>query len=245
MDFIQALKNHFFSNSSTAAIANNRIPLLDASGNPIGSDTRQNIEVKEPLYTGNVMFASLDGDYLRFRPMTDLNSYKSTAVGAAIIEGGRTLIIAKDESSKQWATDNVTAGTGDTDRAAAIADFNGKTKTDAIKTALGDNAPAAKYCLEYYPTGITGVTSGNGFVGAGHWWLPSMGELVMIWAHIIEVNRVLSAIGGTPINMYSLYWSSTEYSAKYAWHLGTYNRFFYNGTTKTSSYPVRPVSAFD
>jgi len=244
MDFIQAIKNHFFTNSSTAAIANNRIPLLDASGNPIGSDTRPNIEVKEPLYTGNVMFASYDSEYLRFRPMTDLNSYKATAVGAAIIEGGRTLIIAKDESSKQWATSNVTAGTGDTGRAEAIADFNGKTKTDAIKTALGDNAPAAKYCLEYYPTGITGVTSSNGFVGAGHWWLPSMGELALIWAHIIEVNRVLSAIGGTQINMSSWYWSSTEYSAPDAWFLSTTNRRFDHGS-KTSSSTVRPVSAFD
>jgi hypothetical protein len=41
--FENSLKNHFYNNGSSAAAAGRRICLLDANGNPIGSDTIENV----------------------------------------------------------------------------------------------------------------------------------------------------------------------------------------------------------
>ena len=81
-------------------------------------------------------------------------------------------------------------------------------------------------------------------MGAGRWWLPSLGEWAMIWAHVRAVNFVLAAIGGTQIPVGSGWaWSSTEHSASNAWPLSfTTGRFYPN--TKTGEGSVRPVSAF-
>jgi hypothetical protein len=158
-----------------------------------------------------------------------------------IQEGGKLIVVAKDQqASTKWATSNVTGGTTAKGREAAIADMDGRANTSTIITTLGDNAPAAKFCHEYYPSN---VDAANAFVGAGRWWLPSAGELWMIWSHLLEVNRILAQIGGTALNRSQWYWSSTETSATGAWGLDFGSgRFSSNGKTNEGS--VRPVSAF-
>lgn len=246
--FTQIIKELFYNNNSNAGEATSRVPLLDASGNPIGSNTMANIgkilQQACPPIIGNVMVVTNVNSYTRFWPADRAleSSIASVAVGAGIIENGRTLIIAKDQATKAWATSNVTGGTtAITDRRAAIADFDGRAKTTTILATLGDNAPAAKYCNEYYPSN---VASTDGNMGAGRWWLPSLGEWAMIWAHVREVNFVLAAIGGTQIPVGSGWtWSSTERSATNAWNLNfDYGFFDYYG--KTYEVIVRPVSAF-
>lgn len=196
------------------------------------------------LSIGNVMVVTNADSYTRFWPADRAleSGIASIAVGAGIIENGRTLIIAKDATNKQWATSNVTGGTtAITDRRAAIADFDGRAKTTTILATLGDNAPAAKYCNEYYPSN---VASTDGNMGAGRWWLPSLGEWAMVWAHVREVNFVLAAIGGTQISVGSGWtWSSTEYSAENAWRL-TFDNGHFRDNGKTNNGSVRPVSAF-
>lgn len=242
------LKSLFYGNGSNVGGTSHRVPLLDASGNPVGSNTMANIGkiLQQACPTiGNVMVVTNVDSYTRFWPADRAleSGIASIAVGAGIIENGRTLIIAKDAANKQWATSNVTGGTtAISDRRAAIADFDGRAKTTTILATLGDNAPAAKYCNEYYPSN---VASSDSNMGAGRWWLPSLGEWAMIWAHVREVNFVLAAIGGTQIPVGSGWtWSSTEYSATNAWGLRFYGGNFYNGTSKTYEGSVRPVSAF-
>ena len=66
----------------------------------------------------------------------------------------------------------------------------------------------------------------------------------MIWAHVREINFVMAAISGTAIPVGSSWgWSSTEYSATFAWTLYFLNGHFYYGG-KTNEFLVRPVSAF-
>jgi hypothetical protein len=241
------LKSLFYGNGSNVGGTSHRVPLLDASGNPVGSNTMANIGkiLQQACPTiGNVMVVTNIDSYTRFWPADRAleSGIASIAVGAGIIENGRTLIIAKDAANKQWATSNVTGGTtAITDRRAAIADFDGRAKTTTILATLGDNAPAAKYCNEYYPSN---VASSDSNMGAGRWWLPSLGEWAMIWAHVREVNFVLDAIGGTQIPVSSGWtWSSTEHSAADAWALNFYSgRFYY--TNKAGEGSVRPVSAF-
>jgi len=240
--FKDSLKKWFYTQGTTAAAATSRIPLLDASGNPIGSDTPDNLFKKQPLFTANVGVAVYESNYLRFRQADEAASKASVAVGVWICECGKLIIVAKDQqASTKWATSNVTGGNTAKGREAAIADMAGRTNTSTIITTLGENAPAAKYCNEYYPSN---VDSANAFVGAGRWWLPSAGELWMIWSHLLEVNRILAQIGGTALNRSERYWSSTEYSATGAWSLYFGDGSFDYNFGKTGEFSVRPVSAF-
>lgn len=240
--FKDSLKKWFYTQGTQAASASARIPLLDASGNPIGSDTPTNLFKQQPLFTCNVGIATRESDgYQRFRQPDQAASYISTAVGVWVQEGGKLLIVAKDQvASTKWATSNVSGGTTAKGREAAIADMAGRANTNTIISTLGDDAPAAKYCHEYFPTN---VESSDAQFGAGRWWLPSGGELWMIWSHLLEINRIMSVIGGTELNRSQLYWSSTEGSATSAWYLHfTFGHF--NFHYKTNEYSVRPVSAF-
>ena len=246
--FKDSLKKWFYTQGTAAGTTGSRVPLLDASGNPVGSNTMGNIGkiLQQACPTiGNVMVVTNVDSYTRFWPADRAleSGIASIAVGAGIIENGRTLIIAKDQGRGiKWATSNVTGGTtAISDRRAAIADFDGRAKTTTILNTLGDNAPAAKYCNEYYPSN---VASSDANMGAGRWWLPSLGEWAMIWAHVRAVNFVFAAIGGTQIPVGSGWaWSSTEYSATLACGLNfSDGRFDYG--YKSYEYSVRPVSAF-
>ena len=147
--FKDSLKKWFYTQGTTAAAATLRIPLLDASGNPIGSDTPDNLFKKQSLFTANVGVAVRDasnGAY-RLRQADEAASYASSAVGVWIIEGGKSLIVAKDQqASTKWAATNVAGGNSYiTDREAALANMTGRANTSTIITTLGDNAPASKF----------------------------------------------------------------------------------------------------
>ena len=240
--FKDSLKKWFYTQGTQAATASARIPLLDASGNPIGSDTPNNLFKKQPLFTGNVGVVTRgSAGYPQFRQAGEAASFISEAVGVWVQEGGKLIIVAKDQVQKtKWATSNVSGGTTAKGREAAIADMAGRANTNTIISTLGDNAPAAKYCHEYYPSN---VDAADGYLGSGRWWLPSGGELWMIWSHLLEINRIMSIIGGTELNRSQWYWSSTEYSAAGAWGLYfSAGRFIDNGKSLERS--VRPVSAY-
>ena len=74
-------------------------------------------------------------------------------------------------------------------------------------------------------------------------YIPSLGELYLIYLYKYEINEALSYVYGKPIAD-NWYWSSTEASAQGAWYL-----YFSSGgqgrSGKSSGqYRVRPVSAF-
>ena len=239
--FKDSLKKWFYTQGTTAAAATSRIPLLDSSGNPIGSDTPDNLFKKQPLFTANVGVAVYESDYIHFLQPNEALSKASIAVGVWIQEGGKLIVVAKDQqASIKWATSNVSGGTTAKGREVAIADMDGRANTSTTITTLGDNAHAAKFCHEYYPSN---VDAANALLGAGRWWLPSAGELWMIWSHFLEVNRILAQIGGTALKRSQWYWSSTEGSATSAWKMSFGNGHFYS-SPKMGEDSVRPVSAF-
>lgn len=241
--FKDSLKKWFYTQGTTAAAATSRIPLLDASGNPIGSDTLDNLFKKQPLFTANVGVAVYESNSLRFRQPDEALSRASIAVGVWIQEGGKLIVVAKDQREHtKWAMSNVSGGTTSKEGEAALADMNGRANTSKIITNLGDNAPAAKFCHEYYPSN---VDAANASVGAGRWWLPSAGQLWMIWSHLHEVNRILAQIGGTALKRNTWYWSSTEKSATNAWRIAFDCGFFTSNGNKMYELDVRPVSAFN
>ena len=75
------------------------------------------------------------------------------------------------------------------------------------------------------------------------WYIPTIGELYVMYLMKNQINKALEYIGVELIKD-TWYWSSTEYSATDAWYLGFDGGYFsYGGKTDEDS--VRPVSAFN
>lgn len=103
----------------------------------------------------------------------------------------------------------------------AVADWNGKANTEHLKQ-IGLNKDIA-------------LTDGE--------YIPSLGEMIFVFLNRKAINQALEAVGGTPIDGV-WYWTSTEYSAAYAWLLGlSYGGVLYY-TKASITYRVRAVSAF-
>jgi hypothetical protein len=126
-----------------------------------------------------------------------------------------------------------------------IGDWAGKANTAAQIAASTTSAVtntasyAPGFCNLYSKTNA----NGNGLT-AGKWWLPSMGEMMAIYANMLKINYALSLISGATQLVEDWYWTSTEPSASSAWFLYLNNGYMANGTKATSALHVRPVSAF-
>lgn len=75
------------------------------------------------------------------------------------------------------------------------------------------------------------------------WHIPSLGEMYFVFLNRRRINKALELVGGTPIKGV-WYWTSTEYSATYAWILNlSYGNATYNSKA-SGKFRVRAVSAF-
>ena len=73
-------------------------------------------------------------------------------------------------------------------------------------------------------------------------YIPTLGQLAFIWYHRNQVNEALKFIGCKPLSQ-SGTWSSTEYSASFAWFVRFYDGNPY-GYIKYYALVVRAVAAF-
>ena len=228
------------------------IPLTDGSGN-VTKITLANL--KASLLGGLNLNAMNDGVFIMFHRKSDnfplavkpdkWASYQNSgeiAEGVMVVEGGKILVVAPTEATLYWSSAAVSAGgTTTTNRLTALDDWTGKTSTAAQITHSECNTEsyAPGFCASYERVNA----NGKGLT-AGRWWLPSLGELMMIYANMRKINYALSLINGATQLAETAYWSSTEYSATHAWRLslgsGSANLY----TKATNQYRVRPVSAF-
>lgn len=212
------------------------------------------------LYDGVfIMFHRKNDNYPLAVRVGSWASYQTSgeiAEGVLLVEGGRHLVIAPTEaSSVKWSSKPVSASdtsgsvkisgvTTTGDRITALNDFAGRANTTAIingstsSNVTNTEAYAAGFCNRYSRTNA----NGNGLT-AGRWWLPSMGEMAMIWANFDKINYALSKISGASQLQSNWYWCSTQYSATTAWILYLYDGGV-NDNYKFSQGRVRPVSAF-
>ena len=228
------------------------IPLTDANGN-VTKVTLANL--KASLLGGLNLNAMNDGVFIMFHRKSDdyplavkpdkWASYQNSgeiAEGVMVVEGGKILVVAPTEATLYWSSAAVSAGgKTTTDRETALNDWTGKTSTAAQIThnECKTESYAPGFCASYERVNA----NGQGLT-AGKWWLPSLGELMMIYANMRKINYALSLINGATQLAETWYWSSTEYSATNAWglHLGDGYAFDYAKATRQSR--VRPVSAF-
>lgn len=203
-----------------------------------------------------------DGYPLMVKPndWPSLQSSGEVADGVAVFEGGRHIVVAPTQADAlPWSSaavqadspnygndDSFAGGVSENNRLAATLDFNGRQHTDAAIRASSSShvtntaAYAPGYCRQYSRAN----SKGKGLT-AGYWWLPSVGELLMMYANKLKINYALSLINGAQQLDEYWYWSSTESSSQFAWRLYFGDGGLGNWSDKVGdkSY-VRPVSAF-
>jgi hypothetical protein len=229
----------------------------DASGNPVFIKKSDLAQVVAELMPENALLSKLDdGVFIMFHRNNDdyplavkphkWASYQGSgeiAEGVLVVEGGKMLVVAPTEATLTWSSAAVSAGgKTTTDRLTALDDWAGKTSTaEQVKhSECNTTSYAPGFCHAYSRANA----NGKGLT-AGRWWLPSLGELMMIYANMRKINYALSLINGATQLAETAYWSSTECSATLAWYLYLgYGGASSWGTKATYQYRVRPVSAF-
>ena len=236
----------------TSMSASQYIPLSDGSGN-VTKITLANL--KASLLGGLNLNAMNDGVFIMFHRKSDdyplavkpdkWASYQNSgeiAEGVMVVEGGKILVVAPTEATLYWSSAAVSAGgKTTTDRETALNDWTGKTSTAAQIThnECKTESYAPGFCASYERVNA----NGQGLT-AGKWWLPSLGELMMIYANMRKINYALSLINGATQLAETWYWSSTECSATHALYLYLYGGTAGYYTKATTQGRVRPVSAF-
>ena len=165
------------------------------------------------------------------------------ATGVLLIDGGRKLVIAPQEKTSTWSTCQVVCGTASSDRLAVQELYNGKENCAKILTnttlAAEGDASAVGWCNAYER-----INAGGKGLKAGAWWLPSVGELYLMFANFTKINYALSKISGATLLAKAAYWSCTESSATGAWFLAFSDGGQSSYRKSPNQYRVRPVSAF-
>lgn len=231
------------------------IPLTDGNGNT----TKVSLAgLKNALLAGINLNSINDNIFIMFHRKSDdfplmvkpdkWASYQNSseiAEGVVVVEGGKMLVVAPTEATTAgllWSSAAVSAGgKTTTDRLTAFDDWAGKANTAAqiTHTECNTEAYAPGFCAKYQRVNA----NGKGLT-AGKWWLPSMGEQMMIYANLRKINYALSLIKGATQIAETWYWTSTEYRATYAWRLGLNDGYAGGNTKATGKNRVRAVSAF-
>lgn len=240
----------------TTATGDQMIPVVDASGNVNPIKLTDLIQVVAGLMPQNTLYGKIsDGVFIMFHRKSDdyplavkpdkWASYQNSgeiAEGVMVVEGGKILVVAPTEATLYWSSAAVSAGgKTTTDRETALNDWTGKASTAAQIThnECKTESYAPGFCASYERVNA----NGQGLT-AGKWWLPSLGELMMIYANMRKINYALSLINGATQLAETAYWSSTEFSATRAWPLGLGDGGAYTNTKAAGQIRVRPVSAF-
>lgn len=245
--------------ATTTVASGEKFAKVDANGNVTLIDLAN---LKTAILGGLNLNSMMDGVFIMFHRKSDdfplmvkphkWASYQNSgeiADGVVIVEGGKVLVIAPTEADSAgllWSSAAVSGGaTTTSDRVTAMNDWNGKTNTASI---ISKSTSAAVTNTAAYAPGFCNLYSrananGKGLT-AGKWWLPSVGEMMMIYANMTKINYALSLINGATQLAETWYWTSTEHSAAYAWYLYLSHGRLYWTTKASNKIRVRPVSAF-
>ena len=160
-------------------------------------------------------------------------------IGVLVVEDEQQIVIALEDSPEnlRWSKRRKLVNRPIEDDKDAEFDFNGE---DYCKSLNSPDFPAAYYCLNYKKGGLD-------------WYLPSAGELWLIYRHLKKIQIALKTVKGKKLvpdyaNFLEdapCYWSSTESNDKYTWALYLNDGLIRNwGIKVRDNCKVRPVSNF-
>lgn len=261
-----------FNAQTTVSTINSdqKFPITDANGNI----TLVSLEVlKKAVAGGPDLNAIEDGIFIMYHRNSDnyplmakphqwpsIEASGEVADGVVVFEGGRHIVVAPTQADAlPWSSavvqadspnygndDNYAVQVAGNNRLTAMLDFNGRQHTDAAIKASSSNhvTNTASYAPGYCRAYSRANSKGKGLT-AGYWWLPSVGELLMMYANKLKINYALSLIKGAQLFDTNWYWTSTEGSSQSAWGLGFGDGGLngWGGKVGDKGH-VRPVSAF-
>ena len=163
--------------------------------------------------------------------------YNEGIVGVLVVEDDHKIVVALEDSPENltWSKKRELINQSVDELEVAESDFNGEYYCRKLNSP---DFPAAYYCLNYKK-------------GGRNWYLPSSGELWLIYNHLKEIQYALETVGGkkfitTCDEGVPVYWSSTEGSDAGACGLNFTYGYLGNGGRKViDNGKVRPVSKFN
>ena len=187
-----------------------------------GGDEAKKQEPASDRLADGVYLIDTKGNAVRYDGEDTETTNDTAYIG--IVQGSHSVAISLHDVSE----DEITLTTGKDDGKGryinsyidAVQDWQGKKNTEHLQ-AVGLNPAIQLKDGEYIPT---------------------LAELYLICLNRKAINAAMRFVGGQELAGW--YWSSTEYSATYAWYLTLNHGFAYGGTKATRSNRVRPVSAF-
>lgn len=164
-------------------------------------------------------------------------------IGVVVLsETLQPLLISLSNLSGHWGEDLQPIHTLIETSSAAVVAMNGKNTTHSLQNSdklTSDANSAISLCLKY--SKVETINGKDYGVPAGDWWLPSVGELMIMLKYRDAINRCLSVIAGANVFGYGNFCSSNEYSATEIWALTLFNGNLYIAD-KRSGFSIRPVS---
>ena len=160
----------------------------------------------------------------------DLISGK-TPIGVVFDESRRLAVYLRESRNVEWQASRVMGKdvslidipglTNISNETSAKNDFNGKSNTDIIYNYIKNHSNRDAWSF-YYNINSYYVTSAD----SGKWYVPALGELLLLQKNKDAVNLTLGKIQGSHLLetdpgavMYERYWSSDEYSQDHAWYI--------------------------
>lgn len=175
-----------------------------------------------------VYIVTKDGRADKFTGTNLILDCDNPVIGIGVKQGDRAVMVAlRDAANGKDITLTANEDTTDYDGYIpeyidAVADWNGKANTDHLRE-IGLNPAINLKDGEY---------------------IPSVGEMYLIYTHRKEINAALRHVGGQEIPG-EWYWTSTEHSAADAWGLYLSGGHLGWSTKASGKGRVRPVSAFN
>lgn len=152
------------------------------------------------------------------------------------VDGSNGLGYLKPESGSYNGTPNlsanVTAWTS-----GALSDWDGKANSNVLKGVTTGGGSYTSYATIGHVLN-TFLASADA-KGYDDWYIPSCGQLSLIYMHLTSVNKALSAIGGQQFDIDN-YWSSSDLAFHSGW-IVVFNNGCVSYAYKGNSYRVRFV----
>ena len=199
--------------------------------------------------------------------LIDYNSADSSCIGVALIVNEHKFMIAKEDATDgtnttfYWGKNEEVAGLainkllyGTNDqgygyfddtktltlsknhtywKVGALSEFNGKANTEAIIASYTEQN------VDMDTRDMCSVLATFNNSNNNDWYIPSLGQIALIYLNMTEINTALEKIGGTALAS-ETYWSSTQSYSSYAYCIA-FNNGYIHKYVKTGSpgYRVR------